>query len=82
MSRQNDDILYFSGQVELTQPTQSLLADELTLNNATEQTKASGHVIFESPGYRLQTEFMTMSQKDQSAYFASSLFNLPLYTLI
>ena len=77
MSRQNDDILYFSGQVELTQPTQSLLADELTLNNATEQTKASGHVIFESPGYRLQTEFMTMSQKDQSAYFASSLFNLP-----
>jgi LPS-assembly protein len=77
MSRQIDDIVYFSGQVELTQPTQSLLADELTLNNATEQAKASGHVTFESPGYQLQTEFMTMNQRDQSAYFASASFTLP-----
>lgn len=77
MSRRSDDIVYFSGQVELSQPTQSLLADELTLNNATEQTMASGNVVFESPGYQLQTEFMTMNQRDLSAYFESSSFTLP-----
>ncbi|MFT4606609.1 MAG: LPS-assembly protein [Urechidicola sp.] len=78
MSRQTDDIVYFSGQVELTKPAQSLLADELTLNNATEQAHASGNVTFESPDYRLQTESMTMNQRDQSAYFASSSFTLPV----
>lgn len=77
MSRQSDEIVYFSGQVELTRPAQSLLADELTLNNATEQANASGNVTFESPDYRLQTEFMTINQRDQSAYFASSSFTLP-----
>ena len=77
MTRQSDDIVYFSGQVELTRPAQTLLADELTLNTATDQAKASGHVTFENPDYRLQTEFMTMNQRDQSAYFASSSFTLP-----
>lgn len=77
MSRQNDGIVYFSGEVQLTQPTQSLLADKLTMNNATDQAKASGHVTFESPDYRLQTEFMTMNQRNQSAYFDSSSFTLP-----
>jgi LPS-assembly protein len=77
MSRQGNDIVYFSGQVELTRPTQSLLADELTLNNTTEQAKASGDVTFKSPDSELKTEFMTLNQKDQSAYFASSSFSLP-----
>jgi len=76
MSRKNDGITYFSGQVELTQPSQLLLADKLTLNNATEQVEANGNVTFESPVSRLQTEFMTMNQKDHSAYFAASSFTL------
>lgn len=77
MSRQSDDITYFSGEVELTQPSQRLLADELTLNNATEQAEASGHVTLEGPNSRLQADFMTMNQRDQSAYFTTSSFTLP-----
>jgi LPS-assembly protein len=77
MSRQGNDIVHFSGQVELTRPAQSLLADELTLDNTTEQAQASGDVTFRSPDSELQTEFMTINQRDQSAYFASSSFSLP-----
>lgn len=77
MSSKNDDMIYFSGQVELTRANQSLLADKLTLDNSTEQVSALGNVTFESPDYRLQTEFMTMSQRDQTAYFASPSFALP-----
>jgi LPS-assembly protein len=76
MSQQNESIAYFSGQVELTRPTQILLADELTMNNATEQVRASGNVTFESDTSQLRTEFMTMNQKDQSAYFTASSFTL------
>jgi LPS-assembly protein len=76
MSQHNENIAYFSGQVELTRPAQILLADELTLNNATEQIEASGNVTFESPDSRLQSEFMTMNKKDQSAYFTASSFTL------
>jgi len=76
MSQQNESIAYFSGQVELTRPAQVLLADELTMNNVTEQVKASGNVTFESDTSQLRTEFMTMNQKDQSAYFTTSSFNL------
>jgi LPS-assembly protein len=76
MSQQNESIAYFSGQVELTRPAQVLLADELTMNNVTEQVKASGNVTFESDTSQLRTEFMTMNQKDQSAYFTTSSFTL------
>lgn len=77
MSRQIDDIVYFSGQVELTRPAQYLFADKLNLNNATEQVHASGNVTFESPDSRLQTEFLSMNQKELSAYSAASSFILP-----
>jgi LPS-assembly protein len=77
MSRQTDDVINFGGQVKLTRPALSLLADRLSLNNETEQIKAAGHVTFESPDYRLQTESMTMNRRDRSAYFSSSSFTLP-----
>lgn len=77
MTRGVDEIVYFEGRVELTQSTQSLLADKLTIDNSSEQVSVFGNVLFESPDYRLQTEFMTMNQRDQSAYFASPSFTLP-----
>ncbi|MFT4650380.1 MAG: LPS-assembly protein [Flavobacteriales bacterium] len=77
MFRQTNDVVNFGGQVKLTRPALSLTADRLSLNNETDQVKASGNVTFESPDYRLQTESMTMNHRDQSAYFASSSFTLP-----
>ena len=77
MTRGADEIIYFSGNVEMTQFSQSLLADRLTIDNSTEQVSAFGNITFENPDYRLQTEFMTMSQHDQTAYFASPSFILP-----
>ena len=77
MTRGADEITYFSGQVELTQSGQTLVADKLTLDNSSDLASAFGNVTFESPDYRLQTEFMTMSQSNQSAYFASPSFVLP-----
>lgn len=77
MTRGADEIVYFSGQVEMIQSSQSLQADRLTLDNTSGQARAFGNITFESPDYRLQTEFMTMSQRDQTAYFASPSFILP-----
>ena len=76
MSRNNNDIVRFSGQVELDRNGQKIRADELIIDNLSEQLQASGRVIFEDANYRLQTDTLTLDQKTDSALFRSAEFEL------
>ena len=75
--RDNNDLVRFSGQVELNRGGQKIKADELIIDNLTEQLQASGRVIFEDANFRLQTETLTLDQKTESARFGSAEFELP-----
>jgi LPS-assembly protein len=75
--RENNEIVRFSGQVELNRDGQKIRADELIIDNLTEQLQANGGVIFEDANFRLQTETLTLDQKNESARFGSSDFELP-----
>jgi len=75
--RENNEIVRFSGQVELNRGGQKIKADELIIDNLTEQLQANGGVIFEDANFRLKTETLTLDQKTESARFGSSEFELP-----
>jgi len=75
--RNNNDSIRFDGEVELIRAGQKIKADELIIDNLTEQLLANGRVIFEDANFRLQTEALTLDQKDQSARFDSAKFELP-----
>jgi len=76
MSRNNNDLIRFDGQVELIRAGQKINADELIIDNLAEQLKASGRVIFEDANSRFQTEALTLDQKTESAQFDSTSFEL------
>ena len=63
--RENNEIVRFSGQVELNRDGQKIRADELIIDNLTEQLQANGGVIFEDANFRLQTETLTLDQKNE-----------------
>ena len=77
VSRDNNDLVRFSGQVELNRGGQKISADELIIDNLSEQLQANGRVIFEDANFRLQTEALNLNQKNQSARFDSAKFELP-----
>ena len=77
MSQNNNDLVRFSGQVEFNRAGQKIQADELIIDNLAEQLHANGRVIFEDANFRLQTEALTLDQKDQSARFDAAKFELP-----
>ena len=77
VTRSEDDVLHFSGQVRLLRGSEKIQADELIIDNQTERLQAYGQVTFESPEYRLQTDSLTMDQKAQTARFGASEFQLP-----
>jgi len=74
--RENNELVRFSGQVELNRGGQKIKADELIIDNITEQLQANGGVIFEDANFRLQTETLTLDQKTESARFGLSEFEL------
>ena len=75
--RENNDLVRFSGQVELNRDGQKIKADELIIDNLAEQLRANGGVIFEDANFRLKTETLTLDQKTESARFGSAEFELP-----
>jgi LPS-assembly protein len=77
MSRVDDNSIIFSGQVVLDRAGQRIRADELFVDNLTEQLRANGQVIFEDANFRLQTEALSLDQKTNSARFESAEFQLP-----
>ena len=77
VTRSEDNILHFSGQVQLRRGSDTIRADELIIDKQTERLHASGQVIFESPAYRLQTDSLTLNQKSEAAKFGASEFQLP-----
>ncbi len=77
MSQDNNNLIKFSGQVELLRAGQRIRADELIIDSLTEQLEASGQIVFEDANYRLQAEALTLNQKTQSARFESTRFELP-----
>lgn len=76
VSRNNSDLLQFSGHVELNRAGQKIKADELIIDTLSEQLRANGGVIFEDANFRLQTETLTLDQKNRSARFGSANFEL------
>jgi len=77
MSQDNDNLIRFSGQVELVRAGQRIRADELIIDSLTEQLQASGQIVFEDANFRLQAEALTLNQETQSARFESTEFELP-----
>jgi LPS-assembly protein len=77
MSQDNNNLIKFSGQVELSRVGQRIRADELIIDSLTEQLEANGQIVFEDSNYRLQAETLTLNQKTQSARFESTRFELP-----
>jgi LPS-assembly protein len=77
MSQENDNLIKFSGQVELSRSGQRIRADELIIDSLTEQLEASGQIVFEDANFRIQAEALTLNQKTQSARFESTRFELP-----
>ena len=77
MSQDNDNLIRFSGQVELVRAGQRIRADELIIDSLTEQLQASGQIVFEDANFRLQAEALTLNQEAQSARFESTEFELP-----
>ena len=77
MSRSDERSILFNGQVELDRAGQRIRADELFIDNLTEQLRASGRVIFEDANFRLQTEALSLNQQNDSARFESADFELP-----
>jgi LPS-assembly protein len=77
MSQDNNNLIKFSGQVELLRAGQRIRADELIIDSLTEQLEANGQIVFEDANYRLQAEALTLNQKAQSARFESTRFELP-----
>ena len=76
LSRDNNDLVRFSGRVELNRSGQKIKADELIIDNLAEQLRANGRVIFEDANFRLQTETLLLDQKTESAQFGSAEFEL------
>ena len=77
MSRDDNDLVRFSGQVELARAGQKIRADELIIDNLAEQLQANGQVIFEDANFRLRSETLRLNQKTQSVRFNSAEFELP-----
>ncbi|MFV2031519.1 MAG: LPS-assembly protein LptD, partial [Gammaproteobacteria bacterium] len=77
VTRTAEDLLLFSGQVQLIRGNEKIQADELIIDNQTERLQATGEVTFESPEYRLQTDSLSMDQKADTARFGASEFQLP-----
>jgi LPS-assembly protein len=78
MSRSENGLIEFSGQVELSRTGQKIRADNLSINNLSQQLEASGQVIYEDMNYRLQMERLNLDQKDQTAIFRDVEFQLDL----
>lgn len=76
MSQENNNLIKFSGQVELSRAGQNIRADELILDSLTEQLQANGQIVFEDINFRLQAEALTLDQKAQSARFEATKFEL------
>ena len=76
MSQEDNNLIKFSGQVELNRAGQKIRADELILDSLTEQLQAKGQIVFEDINFRLQAETLTLNQKTQSARFESTKFEL------
>jgi len=76
MSRNNNDLIKFNGQVELNRAGQFIRADEVIIDNLTEQLQANGHVVFEDAKFRFHTKALTLDQKNQSGRFYSTNFEL------
>jgi LPS-assembly protein len=77
LNRDNNDLIRFSGQVELSRAGQNIRAEELIIDNLAERLTANGQVIFEDASFRLQTDALSLDQKTQSAQFGSAKFELP-----
>ena len=77
VSQDNNNLIRFSGQVELLRAGQRIRADELIIDSLTEQLQASGQIVFEDASFRLQAEALTLNQETQSARFESTEFELP-----
>ena len=54
MSQDNNNLIKFSGQVELLRTGQRIRADQLIIDSLTEQLQASGQIVFEDASFRLQ----------------------------
>jgi LPS-assembly protein len=76
MSQDNNNLINFSGQVELLRAGQKIKADELIIDSLTEQLEANGQTVYEDANFRLQAEAFTLNQKDQSARFEATKFEL------
>ena len=77
LHRDINDTVRFSGRVEFNRGGQKIKADELIIDNLSEQLKASGGVIFEDTDFRLQAETLFLDQKTESAKFDAAEFELP-----
>lgn len=76
VSRDENNLLNFSGNVRLKRGDQTIKADQLSYDEINEQLEASGTVVFEKPDFRLQTEHMTLNQKSDSAEFDAAEFDM------
>jgi LPS-assembly protein len=76
MSQDNNNLINFSGQVELLRAGQKIKADELIIDSLTEQLEANGQTVYEDANFRLQAEAFTLNQKAQSARFEATKFEL------
>ncbi len=62
LSRSENELMLFSGEVILKQDGQIIRADEILYNGQTEKLEASGAVVFEKPDIRLSTEKLSLDR--------------------
>lgn len=72
----DDNLLLFSGKVQLKQGDQTILANELSFDEDAEQLEAQGEVVLEKPDFRLESDYLKLNQKQNTAEIAASTFEL------
>ena len=76
LSRSNNELMLFSGEVILKQDNQIIQADEILYNGQTEQFEASGAVVYQKPDIRLTTEKLYLDRIADTGEFINPRFEM------
>ncbi len=76
LSRSNNALMHFSGDVVLKENDQIIQADEIQLNKQTEQFEASGAVVYQKPEIRLTTDKLYLNRTDDTGELINPGFEM------
>lgn len=76
IASENSEQIHFVGDVTVSRVDETIRADELFLDKATQQLRARGDVLFESPRYRLTSPGILIDDERERARFDTPEFEL------